>query len=93
MRTILHADLNNCFASIESISHPEYRKIPFAVGGDEEMRHGIILAKNEIANDISISSQKHFDDNSFDALTLDTHTEEKIVYLTFDIWKVLPIAL
>ena len=45
MRTILHSDLNNCFASIESISHPEYREIPFAVGGDEELRHGIILAK------------------------------------------------
>ena len=56
MRTILHADLNNCFASIESISHPEYKKIPFAVGGDEEMRHGIILAKNEIAKKYGIKT-------------------------------------
>ena len=56
MRTILHADLNNCFASIESISHPEYRKIPFAVGGDEEMRHGIILAKNECAKKFGIKT-------------------------------------
>lgn len=56
MRTILHVDLNNCFASIESISHPEYRKIPFAVGGDEEMRHGIILAKNDIAKKFGIKT-------------------------------------
>lgn len=56
MRTILHVDLNNCFASIESISHPEYRQIPFAVGGDEEMRHGIILAKNDIAKKFGIKT-------------------------------------
>ncbi len=56
MRTILHSDLNNCFASIESISHPEYRKIPFAVGGDEEMRHGIILAKNDCAKKFGIKT-------------------------------------
>ena len=56
MRTILHADLNNCYASIESISHPEYKAIPFAVGGDEEMRHGIILAKNECAKKFGIKT-------------------------------------
>lgn len=56
LRTILHSDLNNCFASIESISHPEYREIPFAVGGDEEMRHGIILAKNECAKKFGIKT-------------------------------------
>lgn len=56
MRTILHSDLNNCFASIESIAHPEYRNIPFAVGGDEEMRHGIILAKNECAKKFGIKT-------------------------------------
>lgn len=56
MRTILHSDLNNCFASIESIGHPEYYDIPFAVGGDEEMRHGIILAKNECAKKFGIKT-------------------------------------
>lgn len=56
MRTVLHSDLNNCFASIESIAHPEYRKIPFAVGGDEELRHGIILAKNECAKKFGIKT-------------------------------------
>lgn len=56
MRTILHSDLNNCFAGIESIAHPEYKKIPFAVGGDEEMRHGVILAKNDIAKKYGIKT-------------------------------------
>lgn len=56
LRIILHSDLNNCYASIESIAHPEYRKIPIAVGGDPEKRHGIILAKNEIAKKYGIKT-------------------------------------
>ena len=49
MRTILHSDLNNFFASVELKKFPQYSNKPVAVGGDEEMRHGIVLAKNEIA--------------------------------------------
>ena len=45
-RTILHADLNNCYASIEMLHHPKLRGHPVAVGGDASERHGIILAKN-----------------------------------------------
>lgn len=56
MRIILHSDLNNCYASIESIAHPEYKEIPIAVGGDPEKRHGIILAKNEIAKRYGIKT-------------------------------------
>ena len=56
MRIILHSDLNNCYASIESIAHPEYKKIPIAVGGDPEKRHGIILAKNEIAKKYGVKT-------------------------------------
>ncbi len=56
MRIILHSDLNNCYASIESINHPEYKEIPLAVGGDPEKRHGIILAKNEIAKKYGIKT-------------------------------------
>ena len=48
-RVILHADCNSYFASVESIDHPEYRQVPMAVCGDPELRHGIILAKNELA--------------------------------------------
>ena len=45
-RTILHSDLNNFFASVELLSHPELKGRPVAVAGDVEARHGIILAKN-----------------------------------------------
>lgn len=48
-RVILHADCNNFFASVESIEHPEYKQVPMAVCGDPKSRHGIILAKNELA--------------------------------------------
>ena len=45
-RTILHADMNNCYASIEMLHHPKLRGHPVAVGGSSELRHGIILARN-----------------------------------------------
>lgn len=48
-RAILHVDCNNFFASVESLYDPELKKIPFAVAGKKEERHGIILAKNELA--------------------------------------------
>lgn len=48
-RIILHSDINSCYASIEHVYHPELRGLPLAVGGSEEARHGIILAKDELA--------------------------------------------
>ena len=48
-RVILHADCNSYFASVESIDHPEWKLVPMAVCGDPSLRHGIILAKNELA--------------------------------------------
>ena len=48
-RTILHVDLNNFYASVECLYHPELRGKPVAVSGDVENRHGIILAKNQQA--------------------------------------------
>ena len=45
-RVVLHADMNNCYASIEMLHHPKLRGHAVAVGGDVEQRHGIILAKN-----------------------------------------------
>lgn len=48
-RIILHADCNSYFASVEFIDHPEWKLVPMAVCGDPELRHGIILAKNELA--------------------------------------------
>lgn len=48
-RLILHCDLNNFYASVECVTHPEWKNIPLAVAGNPEQRHGVILAKNEIA--------------------------------------------
>ncbi len=45
-RTILHIDINHCYAQIEEMLCPPLREVPMAVGGDESQRHGIILAKN-----------------------------------------------
>jgi len=49
VRTILHCDLNNFFASVEILAKPELKDVPMAVCGDAENRRGIILAKNQIA--------------------------------------------
>ena len=49
MRTILHSDCNSFYASVECLHRPELRGKPVAVGGDPEQRHGIILAKNQLA--------------------------------------------
>ena len=46
---ILHVDMNNFYASVETLFAPEYRDVPMAVAGDQESRHGIILAKNMLA--------------------------------------------
>jgi len=50
MRTILHVDMNNFYASVECLYRPEIRHLPVAVAGDPLNRHGIILAKNMLQN-------------------------------------------
>ena len=55
-RVILHSDLNNFYASVECLYHPQLRNKPVAVGGDTEKRHGIVLAKNYIAKKYGIQT-------------------------------------
>lgn len=55
-RIILHCDLNNFFASVECIDHPEWRDVPMAVCGSVEERHGIVLAKNENAKKFGVKT-------------------------------------
>lgn len=45
-RAILHVDMNNFYATVECMHHPEWRGRPVAVCGETEERHGIVLAKN-----------------------------------------------
>ena len=55
-RTVLHCDGNSFFAACETSVHPEYGKVPFAVCGSTEDRHGIVLAKNELAKKYGVST-------------------------------------
>lgn len=55
-RIILHCDLNNFFASVECLHHPEFKGLPVAVGGSVEKRHGIILAKNQLAKTFGVKT-------------------------------------
>lgn len=55
-RVILHADLNGFYAGVECLYRPELRQKPVAVSGDAQSRHGIILAKNEVAKRYAIKT-------------------------------------
>ena len=55
-RIILHCDLNNFFASVSLLSNPTLYDMPVAVCGDVEARHGIVLAKNEIAKKYGVKT-------------------------------------
>ncbi len=55
-RVILHCDLNNFFASVTLLSNQTLKNLPVAVGGSKESRHGIILAKNEIAKKFGVKT-------------------------------------
>lgn len=55
-RVILHSDMNNCYASIELLHRPELRGKPLAVGGDPEVRHGIVLAKDQLAKKAGVKT-------------------------------------
>lgn len=55
-RIILHSDANAFYASVEELYHPELRGQPLAVAGDPENRHGIILAKSQIAKEHGVKT-------------------------------------
>lgn len=46
MKTILHCDMNNFYASVEMLLNPSLKDFPLAVAGNPVKRTGIILAKN-----------------------------------------------
>jgi len=55
-RVILHSDLNNFFASVECRRRPYLEGFPVAVCGSVKDRHGIVLAKNEMAKKSGIKT-------------------------------------
>jgi len=55
-RRILHVDFNSFYASVACFLDPALRPHPVAVAGDPEARHGIILAKNELAKKFGVKT-------------------------------------
>ena len=56
MRSILHSDLNGFYASVEMMLNPELQGKAVAVCGSTEERHGIVLAKSELAKQAGIKT-------------------------------------
>ena len=54
--TILHSDLNAFYASVEMLLFPELEGKPVAVCGSVEDRHGIVLAKSELAKKAGVKT-------------------------------------
>ena len=61
-REILHVDVNNAFLSWTAVemlkngSSLDIRTIPAVIGGDEQQRKGIVLAKSNLAKQVGIKT-------------------------------------
>lgn len=61
-RIIFHIDVNNAFLSWTAVhmlingADVDIRNIPSVIGGDEENRHGIVLAKSPVAKQFGIKT-------------------------------------
>lgn len=55
-RVVLHCDCNSFFASVETALNPAYKDVPMAVCGSVEDRHGIVLAKNDLAKKYGVKT-------------------------------------
>ena len=61
-RYIMHIDVNNAFLSWTAVEFlkngvkEDIRLIPAVIGGDEELRHGVVLAKSNIAKQFGIKT-------------------------------------
>lgn len=55
-RVILHSDMNNYYASVECMLNPTLKNEYIAVCGNKEDRHGIVLAKNQAAKLMGVTT-------------------------------------
>lgn len=61
-KVIFHIDINNAFLSWTAVKllsegyEKDIRKIPSVIGGDEDKRHGIVLAKSPVAKKYGIKT-------------------------------------
>ncbi len=82
-RVILHSDLNACYASIECMLNPELRDKPVAVAGSVENRHGIILAKSQLAKECGVKTGEAIwqaKGKCSDLILVEPHFDEYIKY-------------
>ena len=79
-RFILHSDLNNFYASVESLYNPSIRNKAVVVVGDEEKRHGIVLAKKYIA--------KAYNTNMNEEILSEVKPDNNILSISAEPWKV-----
>ncbi len=102
-RVIIHSDMNSCYASIECSLNPELKGKAVAVGGSEEDRHGIILAKTEQANACGVKTGEPIwqaKNKCSDLIVVKPHFESYLKYfsLAHDIYarytdKIEPMGL
>lgn len=55
-RVILHSDMNSFYASVEMMLNPSLKGKAVAVCGSTEERHGIVLAKSELAKKAGVKT-------------------------------------
>ena len=55
-RVILHSDMNSFYASVEMMLDPRLKGKPIAVCGATEERHGIVLAKSDLAKKAGVKT-------------------------------------
>lgn len=55
-RFILHSDLTNFYASVECMENPELEKVALVICGDASKRHGVVLAKNNLAKSLGVKT-------------------------------------
>ena len=55
-RCILHSDMNSYYASVEMMLNPALKGKPVAVCGSTEDRHGIVLAKSDLAKKAGVQT-------------------------------------
>ena len=55
-RVILRSDMNSFYASVEMMLDPELKGKPVAVCGSTEERHGIVLAKSDLAKKAGVKT-------------------------------------
>ena len=64
MAIILHCDINNFYASVECVLNPALKKFPVVVAGSPKNRHGVVLAKNQVAKDLGIKYFLELEDDT-----------------------------